>query len=189
MHAMPDATTRSSEARSGLPARRSHAEIRFATGECSLGSILVAATEHGVSAILLGDAPIALVNDLGRRYPGATLTSSDSDCGRTLGRVVAFVESPGPVLDLPLDPGGTLFQRRVWQALREVPAGSTASYGEIARRVGSPKAVRAVAGACAANPLAVVIPCHRVVREDGSLAGYRWGVERKRALLEREAAL
>ena len=163
------------------------AVIRFAVGECSLGAILVAASERGVCAILMGDDPDLLARDLQDRFPKADLIGGDAEFERLVAKVVGFVEMPKRGLDLPLDVWGTAFQRRVWQALREIPAGSTASYAEIARRIGSPKAVRAVAGACAANALAVAIPCHRVVRNDGNLSGYRWGVERKRALLEREA--
>jgi AraC family transcriptional regulator of adaptative response/methylated-DNA-[protein]-cysteine methyltransferase len=164
-----------------------HAAIRFAPGVCSLGVILVAATDRGVCAILLGDDAASLVRDLEERFPLATLVRGDRDFERTVAQVVSFVEAPRMGLDLPLDVRGTAFQQRVWQALRAIPAGSRASYSEIAERIGSPKAVRAVAQACAANALAVAIPCHRVVRHDGALAGYRWGVERKRALLEREA--
>ena len=162
-------------------------EIRFAIGECSLGSILVAASEVGVCAIFLGDDPDALARDLQDRFPKATLVGGDAEFEAVVARVVGFVEAPALGLDLPLDVQGTAFQQRVWQALREIPAGSTASYTEIAGRIGAPKSVRAVAGACAANPVAVAIPCHRVVRTDGDLSGYRWGVERKRALLQREA--
>jgi AraC family transcriptional regulator of adaptative response/methylated-DNA-[protein]-cysteine methyltransferase len=163
------------------------AEIRFAIGECSLGSILVAASERGVCAILLGDDPEALARDLQDRFPRATLIGGDPEFERLVSRVVGFVEAPALGLDLPLDVRGTAFQQRVWQALREIPPGSTATYAEIASRIGSPRSVRAVAGACSANSLAVAIPCHRVVRTDGNLSGYRWGVERKRALLQREA--
>lgn len=165
-----------------------HAEIRFAVGECSLGSILVAKTSKGVCAILLGDEPEALVRDLQDRFPRATLLGGDEAFERIVSRVVGFVEAPALGLDLPLDVRGTAFQQRVWQALREIPPGSTASYTEIAASIGAPRAGRAVAQACAANPLAVAIPCHRVVRQDGALSGYRWGVERKRALLKREGA-
>ena len=165
-----------------------NAEIRFAVGECSLGSILVASSERGVCAILLGDDPDALVRDLEDRFPRATLIGGDADFEQMVARVVGFVESPGVGLDLPLDVRGTAFQQRVWRALREIPAGATASYRDIAERIGSPRSVRAGAHACAANPLAVAIPCHRVVRSDGAVSGYRWGVERKRALLQREAA-
>jgi AraC family transcriptional regulator, regulatory protein of adaptative response / methylated-DNA-[protein]-cysteine methyltransferase len=161
--------------------------IRFAVGECSLGSILVAATERGVCAILLGDDPEALVRDLQDRFPRAELVGGDASFEQLVARVVTFVEAPGVGLDLPLDVRGTAFQQRVWQALRAVPAGETVSYSDIAARIGEPKAVRAVAQACGANSLAVAIPCHRVVRNDGALSGYRWGVERKRALLDREA--
>ena len=160
--------------------------IRFAVGECTLGAILVAASERGVCAILLGDDPNALARDLQDRFPRATLIGGDRKFERLVAKVVGFVEAPARGLDLPLDVRGTAFQQRVWQALQKIPVASTATYSEIAKRIGAPKAVRAVAGACAANALAVAIPCHRVVRNDGGLAGYRWGVERKRALLERE---
>ena len=163
------------------------ARIRFAIGECSLGAILVAQSERGICAISLGDDPETLVRELQDKFPHATLSGGDAQFERRVATVVGFVEAPGLGLDLPLDVRGTAFQQRVWQALREVPAGGTASYAEIARRIGAPRAVRAVAGACAANELAVAIPCHRVIRNDGALSGYRWGVERKRALLEREA--
>jgi AraC family transcriptional regulator of adaptative response/methylated-DNA-[protein]-cysteine methyltransferase len=161
--------------------------IRFALGECSLGCIAVAASERGVCAILLGDDPEALVRDLQDRFPKADLIGGDAQFEALVARVVGMIEAPSMRADLPLDIRGTVFQQRVWQALRKIPAGSTVSYTELAELVGSPKAARAVAQACAANPLAVAIPCHRVVRNDGALSGYRWGVERKRALLEREA--
>jgi AraC family transcriptional regulator of adaptative response/methylated-DNA-[protein]-cysteine methyltransferase len=164
------------------------ASMRFAVGECSLGSILVATSVRGVCAILLGDDPAALVKDLQDRFPKARLIGGEPGFERLVARVVGFVEAPALGLDLPLDVRGTAFQQRVWQALRDIPAGTTATYSEIAGRLGVPKAVRAVAQACASNGLAVAIPCHRVVRSDGALAGYRWGVERKRALLDREAA-
>jgi AraC family transcriptional regulator, regulatory protein of adaptative response / methylated-DNA-[protein]-cysteine methyltransferase len=166
-----------------------HAEIRFAVGECSLGSILVAKSERGVCAILLGEDPEGLVRDLQDRFPRATLVGSDDAFERIVAKVVGFVDAPALGLDLPLDVRGTAFQQRVWQALRDIPPGSTASYSEIAARLGAPKSARAVAQACAANALAVAIPCHRVVRRDGALSGYRWGVERKRALLQKEGAL
>jgi AraC family transcriptional regulator, regulatory protein of adaptative response / methylated-DNA-[protein]-cysteine methyltransferase len=162
-------------------------DIRFAIGECSLGSILVAASERGVCAILLGDDPDELARDLQDRFPRARLIGGDAEFESLVSRVVGFVEAPRLGLDLPLDLRGTAFQQRVWQALREIPAGKTASYSDIANRIGLPKSVRAVAQACSANALAVAVPCHRVVRHDGGLSGYRWGVERKRALLEREA--
>lgn len=160
--------------------------IKFAVGECSLGSILVAQSERGVCAILLGDDPEQLTRDLQDRFPRATLIGGDSDFEQLVALVVGFVEQPKINFDLPLDIQGTAFQRRVWQALREIPPGSTVSYTQIAQRIGMPKAVRAVAQACGANALAVAIPCHRVVRTDGGLSGYRWGVERKRALLNKE---
>jgi len=163
-------------------------DIRFAVGQCSLGAILVASSDKGVASILIGDDPDALVRELQDRFPKARLIGGDGDYETLVARVVGLIEAPQVGLDLPLDVRGTAFQQRVWQALREIPAGRTASYADIARAIGSPKAVRAVAGACAANTIAVAIPCHRVVRNDGSLSGYRWGVERKRALIEREAA-
>lgn len=162
-------------------------DIRFAIGECSLGSILVAATARGVCAILLGDDPDELAHDLERRFPHANLIGADPGFEQLVARVVGLVERPDVGVDLPLDVRGTAFQQRVWQALREIPAGTTASYADIAGTIGAPRAIRAVAQACAANPVAVAIPCHRVVRTDGDLSGYRWGVERKRALLAREA--
>ncbi len=161
-------------------------QIRFTVGECSLGAILVAATARGVCAIQFGDDPAALVQELQDRFPKARLEGGDAGFERLVAQVVGLVETPAHGLDLPLDVRGTAFQERVWQALRTIPPGSTASYAEIAGRIGNPRAVRAVARACAANPVAVAIPCHRVVRTDGALSGYRWGVERKRALLARE---
>jgi AraC family transcriptional regulator of adaptative response/methylated-DNA-[protein]-cysteine methyltransferase len=160
--------------------------IRFAVGACSLGAILVAATAKGICAILVGDDPELLVRDLQDRFPQAELRGAEPDFERTVAQVVGFVEAPRLGLDLPLDVRGTAFQQRVWQALRDIPAGATVSYAELAARVGLPAGARAVAGACAANPVAVAIPCHRVVRNDGTISGYRWGVERKRALLDRE---
>lgn len=162
-------------------------EIRFVIGECSLGSILVAQSERGVCAILLGDDPNKLASDLQAQFPRANVIGGDAEFEQLVAKVVGFVEAPRLGLDLPLDVRGTAFQQRVWQALREIPAGETVSYADIANRIGAPKSVRAVAQACAANALAVAIPCHRVVRNDGGLSGYRWGVERKRALLEKEA--
>jgi AraC family transcriptional regulator of adaptative response/methylated-DNA-[protein]-cysteine methyltransferase len=161
-------------------------DIRFAVGQCSLGAILVAQSERGVCAILLGDDPHQLVCDLQDKFRQANLIGADHDFEQLIAKVVGFIEAPALGLELPLDVRGTAFQERVWQALREIPVGSTASYADIAQRIGSPKAVRAVAQACGANSLAVAIPCHRVVRSDGNLSGYRWGVERKRQLLERE---
>jgi AraC family transcriptional regulator, regulatory protein of adaptative response / methylated-DNA-[protein]-cysteine methyltransferase len=164
------------------------AVIRFAVGETSLGAVLVAATDKGVCAIMLGDDPDGLARELQDRFPRAELVGGDPEFERMVAEVVGLVEAPGKGLDLPLDIRGTAFQERVWQALSAIPPGKTATYAEIAKAVGRPKAVRAVAQACAANPLAVAIPCHRVVRADGGLSGYRWGVERKRELLDREAA-
>jgi AraC family transcriptional regulator of adaptative response/methylated-DNA-[protein]-cysteine methyltransferase len=163
--------------------------IRFAVGETSLGSILVASSEKGVASILLGEDPEALLRDLQDRFSHAELIGADGDYEALVARVVGLIEVPRIGLDLPLDVRGTAFQQRVWQALTEIPVGQTVSYAEIARRIGAPKAVRAVAAACAANKLAVAIPCHRVVRNEGALSGYAWGVERKRALLDRETAL
>ncbi len=164
-----------------------HAEIRFAVGQCTLGSVLVAATGKGICAISLGDDPETLVLDLQDRFPAARLIGDDPAFEATVAQVVGLVETTGAPLELPLDIRGTAFQQRVWQALCAIPAGETRTYGEVATALGAPRAVRAVARACAANPLAVAIPCHRVVRRDGDISGYRWGVERKRALLAREA--
>jgi AraC family transcriptional regulator of adaptative response/methylated-DNA-[protein]-cysteine methyltransferase len=166
----------------------SGAVIRFAVGECALGSILVAATDIGVCAIMLGDDPDRLARDLQDAFPKAELIGGNPAFEQLVAKIVGFVEAPQIGLDLPLDVRGTAFQKRVWQALRDIPAGATASYSDIAARIGAPKAVRAVAQACAANTLAVAIPCHRVVRRDGDLSGYRWGVERKKQLIAREAA-
>jgi AraC family transcriptional regulator, regulatory protein of adaptative response / methylated-DNA-[protein]-cysteine methyltransferase len=163
------------------------ATIRFAVGQTSLGAILVAATDKGVCAIALGDEPEPLVRTLQDRFPKAILVGGDKSFEAVVAKAVGLVEAPALGTDLPLDVRGTAFQERVWQALRSVPAGTTTSYAEIARRVGSPGSVRAVAQACAANPVAIAIPCHRVVRTNGALSGYRWGVERKRELLRREA--
>lgn len=160
--------------------------IRFTIAECSLGSILVASSEKGVCCISLGDDPEFLVTDLQNRFRNAEFVGGDQEFEKLVAKVIGFVEAPALELNLPLDIRGTTFQQRVWQALREIPLGTTASYSEIAAKIDNPKSVRAVAGACAANSLAVVIPCHRVVRTDGSLSGYRWGVDRKRALLDRE---
>ncbi len=161
-------------------------EIKFAVGQSYLGAILVASSTKGVASILLGDDPDELVRNLQDRFPKARLIGMDREYEALIARVCGFVENPSIGLDLPLDVRGTAFQRRVWQALQEIPVGERVSYLEIARRIGSPSATRAVAGACAANNLAVAIPCHRVVRNDGTLSGYAWGVDRKRALLDRE---
>ena len=162
--------------------------IRFAIGECSLGSILVASSLKGVCCITLGDAPELLLVDLQHRFHNAKIIGGDGSFEKLIALVVGFVEAPQLGLDLPLDIRGTAFQQRVWQALRKIPSGSTASYSDIARMIGSPKSVRAVAGACAANSISLAIPCHRIVRSDGHLSGYRWGIERKRSLLAREAS-
>jgi AraC family transcriptional regulator of adaptative response/methylated-DNA-[protein]-cysteine methyltransferase len=161
-------------------------DIRFAVGQTTLGSILVGQSERGICAILLGDDPGALVRDLEDRFPRANLLGGDSTFKSLMATIVGLVETPSLGLDLPLDIRGTVFQQRVWQALREIPSGTRVSYAEIAERMGMPRAVRAVAQACAANALAVAIPCHRVVRTDGSLSGYRWGIDRKQALLKEE---
>jgi AraC family transcriptional regulator of adaptative response/methylated-DNA-[protein]-cysteine methyltransferase len=160
--------------------------IRFALAQCSLGALLVAATDIGLCAITLGDDPAVLLRDLQDRFPQAELQGADAAFELQVARVVGLVERPGSGAELPLDIRGTAFQRRVWQALREIPPGTTVSYAELARRLGAPTAVRAVASACAANTLAVAVPCHRVVRSDGGLSGYRWGLDRKAVLLARE---
>ena len=162
------------------------ARIEFAIGESSLGAILVARSQRGVCAISLGDDADALLRELQDRFPRAELFGGDARFERLVAQVVGMIEQPGIGIDLPLDVRGTAFQQRVWQALRQIPSGETTSYAQIAQRIGSPTSARAVAGACAANTLAVAIPCHRVVRSDGALSGYRWGVERKRELLSRE---
>ena len=161
-------------------------DIRFALGECLLGTILVAASEKGICAISLGNDPDELLQEFQGRFANANLAPGGKDFDAWVARVVGFVEEPGVGVSLPLDIRGTAFQQRVWQALTEIPVGTTISYAQLAQRIGSPGAVRAVASACASNSIALAIPCHRVVRSDGSLSGYRWGVERKRALLERE---
>lgn len=163
--------------------------IQFAVGQCSLGAILVAATAQGVCAILLGDDADSLLRDLQDRFPRAQLNAGDAQFEQWMAQVIGWLETPTSTFELPLDIRGTAFQQRVWQALRAIPLGSTASYSEIAAQLGLPKAARAVAQACAANAIAIAIPCHRVVRNDGALSGYRWGIERKRTLLEREGAL
>ncbi len=163
-----------------------NAQIRFAIAQCSLGAILVARSERGVCAIWLGDDPDALARALQDQFPRAALVGDDPAFDALVAQVVGLVESPGSTSDLPLDVRGTAFQQRVWAALRRIPSGTTASYADVARQIGMPEAVRAVAQACGANRLAVAIPCHRVVRSDGALSGYRWGVERKCELLARE---
>ncbi|MCJ0762673.1 bifunctional DNA-binding transcriptional regulator/O6-methylguanine-DNA methyltransferase Ada [Variovorax terrae] len=163
------------------------AVIRFAVGQCSLGAILVAQSQRGICAILLGDDPDKLVRDLQDQFPKAEIIGCDGEFEQLIAQVVGFIEAPSMGLHLPLDVQGTAFQERVWRALREIPPGTTVSYADIAARIGSPTAVRAVAQACATNHIAVAIPCHRVVRRDGDISGYRWGVDRKRELLRREA--
>ncbi|MFO7168504.1 MAG: bifunctional DNA-binding transcriptional regulator/O6-methylguanine-DNA methyltransferase Ada [Chloroflexota bacterium] len=162
-------------------------QIRYAVAPCSLGWVLVAATERGVAAIEFGDGPEELAQQLRARFPQAELREADAGFNEWVAQVLAFVEAPRGELRVPLDIQGTAFQRRVWEALRAIPAGTTASYAQVAERIGRPTAARAVAQACAANPLAVAVPCHRVVRGDGELGGYRWGLARKQALLAREA--
>ena len=165
--------------------------IRFEVADSWLGSVLIAATEHGICAILFGDTERQLSDDLRTRFPNATFEPAEpgSDFTRWVTAALSYIEAPAGFSELPLDVSGTAFQEKVWRALREIPAGKTASYAAIAQQIGKPKATRAVAQACAANPTAVVIPCHRVVRADGSLSGYRWGEARKRKLLEAEGAL
>ncbi|QSQ11079.1 bifunctional DNA-binding transcriptional regulator/O6-methylguanine-DNA methyltransferase Ada [Myxococcus landrumensis] len=160
--------------------------IRFAVGQCTLGAVLVAQSLRGICAILMGDEPDRLVRELQDQFPKAELVGGDEQFEHLVAQVVGFIEAPSLGLNLPLDVRGTAFQGRVWRALREIPAGATVSYAEIAERIGAPRAVRAVAKACGANRIAVAIPCHRVVRRDGDISGYRWGVERKRELLQRE---
>lgn len=162
-------------------------QLHFAVGDSSLGAVLVASSAKGVVCVTLGDDPELLVRDLQDRFPAAELMGADADYEQLVAQVVGLVESPGRAPDLPLDVRGTAFQQQVWQALRTIPAGQTMSYAEIARLIGQPTAARAVARACGANAIALAIPCHRVVRQDGGLSGYRWGVGRKQALLDREA--
>ena len=163
-------------------------EIKFAIGQSSLGAILVASSAKGVVAILIDDDPNKLARDLQDRFPKARLVGGDRDYEKLVAQVVGLVEAPAIGLNLPLDVRGTAFQQRVWQALQEIPVGKTTSYSDIAAQIGLPDAARAVAGACAANNIAVAIPCHRVVRSDGSLSGYAWGVERKKRLLDAETS-
>jgi AraC family transcriptional regulator, regulatory protein of adaptative response / methylated-DNA-[protein]-cysteine methyltransferase len=163
--------------------------IHFAIRDCSLGLMLVAFSGKGVCCLTLGDDADYLLEDLKKRFRNAEFVEGDAGFEKVVGKVVGFVDAPERSFDLPLDIRGTAFQQRVWQALLEIPHGSTVSYGELAEKIGSPKSVRAVAGACGANSISIAIPCHRVVRADGGLSGYRWGVERKRALLDRETIL
>lgn len=161
--------------------------IRYAIAESSLGLTLVAASEKGICAIFFGDEAESLRKDLQATFPRAEIVGADRNFENLTATVLAFVDDPTKDLDLPLDVRGTAFQHRVWEALRRIPAGTTASYSEIAEKIGAPRAVRAVARACATNRIAVAIPCHRVIGSDGSLTGYRGGIERKRALLAKEA--
>ena len=160
---------------------------RFGISTCSLGHVLVATSDVGICAITLGDDPEFLWSDLQDRFPGAKRTRKDRTFQKTLAAVVRFVERPVKKFPLPLDVHGTPFQKQVWRALQKIPLATTATYSDIAKRIGKPTAFRAVAQACGANHIAVVIPCHRVVGSDGSLSGYRWGVKRKKALLKRES--
>jgi AraC family transcriptional regulator, regulatory protein of adaptative response / methylated-DNA-[protein]-cysteine methyltransferase len=166
-----------------------YTHIHYDVGSVTLGKVLVATNDKGICAILLADSERALLSELRERFSGAKLTRDTAKLASAMPRVIRFVDSPVGGLDLPLDPAGTEFQQRVWRALRRIPAGRTASYADIARRIDAPKSFRAVAQACGANPIAIAIPCHRVVRNDGALSGYRWGIARKRALLEREGGL
>lgn len=175
---------RPAEFRAGAPS----VTIRHATRACSLGFVLVAATDRGLCAILLGDDKAELLEDLRRRFSQAELRAAGAEFRTTLRQVLSLIDDPRRASRLPLDLRGSAFQARVWRALQSVPCGETRSYGEIARAIQAPRAVRAVAAACAANPLAVAVPCHRALRADGNLAGYRWGLWRKRELLERENA-
>ena len=161
-------------------------DIRYAIGDSSLGKILVATTERGVCAIFLDNDADELASELRRRFPKAAIAPAGKEFGETVAKVVAFAENPKRAIDLPLDLQGTAFQQRVWKALRDIPPGKTATYGQIAQRIGAPDAVRAVGTACGANHVSLAVPCHRVIGKDGKLTGYRWGVERKRTLLERE---
>lgn len=188
MHTQAHRSAAASQPAHSCAAPDAGSTVRFAFGRCSLGVLLVAQSARGICAILPGDDAQTLARELRQSYPRAVPAGDDPDFERAVMRVVAFVDAPTGELGLPLDVRGTAFQQHVWRALHAIPAGATASYAEIARRVGRPQATRAVAQACGANRLAVVIPCHRVVRSDGALSGYRWGVARKRALLERERA-
>jgi AraC family transcriptional regulator of adaptative response/methylated-DNA-[protein]-cysteine methyltransferase len=182
------AGTTPSNLRTGDPAPNGATpKTYFAIGSSSLGPVLVARSERGVCAILMGDDPSLLACDLQKRFPRTELIGRDGNCEQLAAKVARFIERPALGLDLPLNIRGSAFQQRVWQALRQIPVGSTASYTDIANQIRMPKSVRAVAQACGANPVALAVPCHRVVKSDGSLSGYRWGVERKRALLDREA--
>jgi AraC family transcriptional regulator of adaptative response/methylated-DNA-[protein]-cysteine methyltransferase len=164
-------------------------DIYFAIGECSLGAVLVAQSERGICAITLGDDPTLLLNELQTQFPNANLLGGDSNYETMVAQVIGFIENPTPQFNFPLDIRGTLFQQQVWRALQTIKPGETLSYSQLAERIGAPKAVRAVASACARNMLAVAIPCHRIVRNNGDLSGYRWGVKRKQKLLDMESRL
>jgi AraC family transcriptional regulator of adaptative response/methylated-DNA-[protein]-cysteine methyltransferase len=163
------------------------ASMRFAFGESALGLFLVAASERGISAIQFGDDPDMSLRELQDRYPKLKFTADDRELAPAIAKIANFIEVPHRAFDLALDPNGTAFQKKVWRALCDIPLGTTESYADVAKRIGCPQGARAVAKACATNAIAVAIPCHRVVHSDGSLSGYRWGVDRKRALLDREA--
>ena len=165
----------------------SREKLYFAVDNTSLGAVLVASSLKGVVCIILGDEPAQLIQNVQDRFPEASMINAGADYKSIIARVIAMVETPGIDLDLPMDIRGTAFQQQVWQALRAIPPGQTMSYADVARHIDQPTSARAVAGACAANGIAVAIPCHRVVRQDGALSGYRWGIERKRILLAREA--
>ena len=170
-----------------IPLIRAAATIGFAIAPCSLGFVIIAVSEQLIRSIMVGDDPEMLMSDLQNQFPHHAIELTENDDAGLVAKVVDLIERPDKALELPLDIRGTDFQMRVWDALQEVPAGTTVSYTFLAEQIGAPNAVRAVAQACAANPLAVAIPCHRAVSANGDLAGYRWGIERKRALLEREA--
>lgn len=188
----PDSSSyyRKADAALGMTAkqyRKGEAAVHYAVSDCSLGRCLVGESERGICAILLGDDDAKLLAELLTLFPNAEQEPLEGDFARRIQQVIASVDSRSVPLALPLDIRGTAFQQQVWQALRAIPCGETASYQQVAQRMGKPGAVRAVAGACAANKLAVVIPCHRVVRNNGALSGYRWGTTRKALLLQREA--
>ena len=163
-------------------------KIGYAITKSTLGKVLVAATDRGVSAVYLGDADAKLIQELKDEYPRAEITEAADSFERWVKEIVQRVEGKPPRMELPLDLQATAFQRRVWQELQRIPSGTTRTYSQVARALGNPKAVRAVARACATNPVSIVVPCHRVIREDGSLAGYRWGLSRKGQLLAQERA-
>jgi len=183
----PNPSPTTVEPRRGAAVHRDAEVVRFALALVSAGRVLAARSARGLCSVILGDDDDVLRRELRGRFPRAVLAEGGEGVEALAAEVAAFVDAPGRSLDVPLDPGGTEFQRTVWRALREIPAGETATYADVAARIGCPGSARAVGAACAANRLAVVIPCHRVVRSDGGLAGYRWGVEWKRHLLRAEA--